>query len=145
MTIYTIGFRGKTAEEFFEALKAAGIKRLVDVRLRNDSHLAGFARRVHLEYLLKEICGADYVHEPRLAPTDEILDAWRAKKLPWVEYEKRFGPLLEEREVEQAIDRSVFSVPSVLLCSEPKADRCHRRLVAEYLAERWSGVGVEHL
>ena len=117
MTIYTIGFQGKTAGEFFEALKAIGIKRLVDVRLRKDSHLAGFARHVHLEYLLREICGVDYMHEPLLAPTDEILDAWRAKTLSWDEYEKRFGALLKEREVERAIDRSVFNVPTVLLCS----------------------------
>jgi len=145
MTIYTIGFQGKTAEEFFEALKGAGIRRLVDVRLRNNSHLAGFARRVHLEYFLKEICGADYVHEPLLAPTVELLDSWRAKTLPWDEYEKRFGALLKQRKIEDVIDKSVFSVPSVLLCSEPKAERCHRRLVAEYLAGKWGGAEIVHL
>ncbi len=144
MTIYTIGFQGRTAQEFFEALKAVGIRRLIDVRLRNDSHLAGFARRVHLEYLLREICGAEYVHEPLLAPSDDILDAWRGKSLSWDEYEKRFGALLTERKVEGVIDRNIFDVPTVLLCAEPKADRCHRRLVAEYLAGKWGGE-VEHL
>ncbi len=131
MTIFTIGFQGKTAESFFEALKGAGIKRLIDVRLRPDSHLAGFARRVHLEYLLREVCGANYVHEPCLAPTDELLDAWREKKVSWDEYERRFNRILTKRRVETAIDRELFDVPTVLLCSEPKADRCHRRLVAE--------------
>jgi uncharacterized protein (DUF488 family) len=145
MTIYTIGFQGKTAQEFFEALKTAGIKRLIDIRLRNDSHLAGFARRVHLEYLLREVAGIEYVYEPFLAPTDEILDAWRAKSLPWDEYEKRFGALLKKRKIEEAIDRKLFDVPVALLCSEPKANRCHRRLVAEYLAGKWGAVKVRHL
>ncbi len=145
MTIYSIGSNGRTAEDFFEALKRAGIKRLIDVRLRNDSHLAGFARRVHLEYFLREICGADYIHEPLLAPTDDILNAWHGKRLSWDEYEKRFGALLKERKVEDAIDRRLFDVPAVLLCSEPKADRCHRRLVAEYMAREWGGVTVSHL
>ncbi len=144
-TIYTIGFKGRTAEDFFETLKRVGIKRLVDVRLRNDSHLAGFARRVHLEYFLREICGTEYVHEPLLAPSDEILDAWREESLPWDEYEKLFGALLKERKVEDVIDRSLFDVPTVLLCSEPKADGCHRRLVAEYLAREWGGITIENL
>jgi len=145
MRIYTIGFKGRTAEDFFEALKAAGIKRLIDVRLRNDSHLAGFARRIHLEYLLREICGAEYVHEPLLAPSNDILDAWLGKRLPWDEYENRFGALLKKRKVEDAIDRSLFDVPTVLLCSEPKADKCHRRLVAEYLAGEWGVAEIVHL
>ncbi len=145
MTFFTIGFQRKTAEDFFEALRAVGIKRLIDVRLRNDSHLAGFARRVHLEYFTREICGAEYVHEPLLAPSDEILDAWLGKRLPWDEYVKRFGALLKKRNVEAVIDRSVFDVAAVLLCSEPKADRCHRRLVAEYLAGKWGGITIEHL
>ena len=145
VVIHTIGFKGRTAEDFFEALKAAGIKRLIDVRLRNDSHLAGFARRVHLDYLLRGICGIEYVHEPLLAPSDDILDDWLGKRLPWDEYVKRFGALLKKRKVEAVIDRSLFVVPTVLLCSEPKADTCHRRLVAEYLAGKWGGVEVEHL
>ena len=145
MTIYTIGFQGRTARDFFEALKAVGIRRLIDVRLRNDSHLAGFARRVHLEYLLRGICGAEYLHEPLLAPSDDILDSWRGKRLSWAEYEKRFGALLKERKVEEVTDRGLFDVPTVLLCSEPKADRCHRRLVAEYLVGKWGGATTVHL
>ena len=145
MTIYTIGFKGKTAQDFFEALKAAGIKRLIDVRLRNDSHILGFTRGVHLEYFLMEICGAEYVHEPLLAPSDEILDAWLGKRLPWDKYEKRFGALLKKRKVEDVIGRRLFDVPTVLLCSEARADTCHRRLVAEYLAEEWGGITIENL
>lgn len=146
MEIYTIGFTKRTAAEFFGALKQAGIKRLIDVRLNNTSHLAGFAKRDNLEYFLREICGAEYVHVPLLAPTDEILDGYKDKSLSWDEYEARFRALLAERKVEQAVDRRLFDDgPAVLLCSEPQADHCHRRLVAEYLASTWGDIQVVHL
>lgn len=146
MEVYTIGFTKKTAAEFFDALKKARVRRLIDVRLHNTSHLAGFAKREDLEYFLDAICGAEYVHVPLLAPTDEILEAYKAKTLPWDEYEARFLALLAERQVEQAVERRLFDDgPVVLLCSEPEAEHCHRRLVAEYLQSKWDGVTVRHL
>lgn len=126
-------------------MRAAGIRRLVDVRLRNDSHLAGFARRDDLAFFLKEICGAEYVHEVRLAPTKEILDGFRKKEITWDEYERRFVALLAERKVVEALDRRLFDLPAVLLCSEPKPERCHRRLVAEYLQAKWGSFTIRHL
>jgi uncharacterized protein (DUF488 family) len=143
--IYTIGFTKKTAAEFFEALKAAGIRRLIDVRLNNTSQLAAFAKRDDLEFFLREICGAEYRHEPVLAPTPEILDAYKNKEIGWDEYESRFRLLLAERMADRAVDRQLFGVPAVLLCSEPKADRCHRRVAAEYLASHWDDVRIVHL
>jgi uncharacterized protein (DUF488 family) len=118
---------------------------LIDVRLNNTSQLAGFAKRDDLQYFLREICGADYHHEPALAPTDEILDAYKKKQISWEEYEVRYNALLSERAVEKAVDRRLFDVPAVLLCSEPTAEQCHRRLAAEYLAGKWGGIEVIHL
>jgi uncharacterized protein (DUF488 family) len=143
--IYTIGFTQKTAAEFFGALKSAGIRRLIDVRLNNSSQLAGFTKRDDLAFFLRELCDADYVHEPRLAPTQEILTAYKKKMIDWPKYERRFKALLAERDTAQTLDRALFSVPSVLLCSEPKPAHCHRRLVAEYLSAAWDDVTVTHL
>jgi uncharacterized protein (DUF488 family) len=145
MEIYSIGFTKKTAEQFFSKLRSAGIRRLLDVRLNNVSQLAGFAKREDLAYFLKEICSAEYVHEPMLAPTAEILDGYRGKKLTWSEYEARFLALIAERQIETRLDRSFFETPTVLLCSEPVADRCHRRLVLEYLRDKWGGIDISHL
>jgi uncharacterized protein (DUF488 family) len=145
MEVCTIGFTRKSAAQFFEALRAVGLRRLVDVRLLNDSHLAGFARRDDLAFFLKEICGAEYAHEVRLAPTKEILDGFRKKEITWDEYERRFLALLAERKVEEVLDRKLFDLPAVLLCSEPKPDRCHRRLVAEYLQAKWGSFTIRHL
>ena len=145
MEIHTIGFTQKTAAEFFAALKRAGVKRLMDVRLNNSSQLAGFTKREDLPYFLRELCGADYVHEPLLAPTQEILDAFKKKKGDWGEYERKFLALMKQRRIESALDRGSFATPTALLCSEPTAEHCHRRLVVEYLREKWGDVRITHL
>jgi uncharacterized protein (DUF488 family) len=115
------------------------------VRLNNTSQLAGFAKRDDLQYFLRQICGADYVHEPLLAPTPEILDAYKKKMIDWDQYARQYRELLISRKAESAIERCLFDVPAVFLCSEPTAERCHRRLAAEYLAEHWTEVKVVHL
>ena len=145
MEVYTIGFTKKTAAEFFGGLRRAGVKRLVDVRLNNSSQLAGFTKRDDLPFFLKEICGAEYVHELLLAPTQHMLDAYRKNKGSWQEYERQFLGLMAERRIEVRLDRSLFEVPTTLLCSETTADRCHRRLVLEYLQGKWGGLDVAHL
>jgi uncharacterized protein (DUF488 family) len=118
---------------------------LVDVRLNNVSQLAGFTKREDLQFFLKEICGADYQHEFLLAPTQGILDDYKKKKGAWSEYERKFLALMAERRIEERIDRSLFSIPTVLLCSEPTAEHCHRRLVLEYLRDKWGNVKLTNL
>ncbi len=145
MEVYTIGFTKKSAEEFFGLLRQAGIKRLIDVRLSNTSQLSGFAKRDDLRYFLSELCGAEYLHEPILSPTKDILDAYSKKTISWDEYQTRFLALLDERDAEKIVDKRDFDVPTVLLCSEPEADHCHRRLVAEYLRAKWGDVRIVHL
>ena len=145
MEIYTIGFAGKTAEAFFGTLKRAGVGRVVDIRLRPNGGLSLFARGTDLPYFLRELCGAEYAHVPLLAPTKDVLSDYRKKKIDWPEYERRFLALLDERKAAAELDRELFSVPAVLLCSEVKPDQCHRRLAAEYLRSHWPDVHVTHL
>ena len=125
-------------------LKDAGIGRLIDVRLNNASRLAGFARRADLPFFLKELCRAEYVYEPLLAPTREILDAYRQGG-GWPDYEGAFLDLLRKRRIEETLDRNLFDVPTVLLCSEAGPEHCHRRLVLEYLDREWGGIRAVHL
>jgi uncharacterized protein (DUF488 family) len=143
--IYTIGFTQTTAERFFERLAAARVKRLLDVRLNNSSQLAGFAKAKDLPYFLRELVGAEYEHEPLLAPTQDLLDDYRKREGDWSTYEARFLELLESREIETFLAISDFEQPTALLCSEATAENCHRRLVCEYLASRWPEVRVVHL
>jgi len=142
---YTIGFTQRRAQDFFETLKRTGIKRLIDVRLNNTSQIAGFAKRDDLRYFLKAICGAEYLHESLLAPTQEMLDAYKKRRGSWAVYEQRFLSLMKERHVETRLSPTLFDEPCVLLCSENKPERCHRRLVLEYLREKRGDLEIVHL
>jgi uncharacterized protein (DUF488 family) len=143
--VFTIGFTQTTAADFFGKLKRYGIRRLVDVRLNNVSQLAAFAKRDDLAFFLKELCGAEYLHEIRLAPTQEMLDAYKKQKGSWDVYAALFLDLIQQRRIETELNPDLFDVPTVLLCSEPTAEHCHRRLVLEYLQGKWSDVKPVHL
>jgi uncharacterized protein (DUF488 family) len=145
MEIYSIGFTKKSASQFFGALKAHGIERLLDVRLNNTSQLAGFAKQGDLPYFLEEICGARYEHEPLLAPTQEILDEYKKRKGSWEVYTKAYLTLIRSRKVEAEVPKEGFEKKTVLLCSEAAPDRCHRKLALEYLQQHWGGVVIHHL
>jgi uncharacterized protein (DUF488 family) len=143
MRLYTIGFTQRSAEDFFGAIARSGAQRLVDVRLNNSSQLAGFSKRDDLRYFLKTICAIEYLRLPQLAPTQELLEAYRSSK-DWATYKTQFRALLADRKVEDTVPREQID-GACLLCSEPKPDRCHRRLVAEYLQEKWGPIEIVHL
>lgn len=144
MIIFTIGFTKKSAETFFTSLKNAGVKRLVDVRLKNVSQLAGFAKKDDLRYFVKSICKINYVHVPDLAPTADILDAYKKHKGDWAVYERQFLDLMSKRRIEEKTSNEILD-GDCLLCSEDKPQHCHRRLVAEYLKKKWGDVDIEHI
>lgn len=142
--VFSVGFTKKSASEFFEKLRQAGVKRVVDVRLNKVSQLAGFSKRDDLKYFLKTILNVDYIEAPLLAPTQEMLDAYKKKKGSWDAYERDFLGLMEERRIEEKMDPSVLA-GGCLLCSEEKPHHCHRRLVLEYLQNRWGNLAISHI
>ncbi len=147
MDIYTIGFTQTTAQRFFERLADAKIKRVLDVRLNNSSQLAGFAKAGDLEYFLSAILRASYEHDPRLAPTPELLTAGRKARTAaeWHDFERRFRELMNEREIHTHLDRASFRTRTALLCSEATAEHCHRRLIGEHLGQHWPEVSIVEL
>lgn len=144
MKVFTIGFTKTSAEAFFSRLQKAGVKTVIDVRLNNVSQLAGFAKKDDLRYFLKAIDGIGYAHEPLLAPTQAMLDAYKRDGGDWADYEKRFLALMAERRIEDTVQRSALD-GACLLCSEDKPKQCHRRLVVEYLQHKWGDIEVAHL
>lgn len=145
MEIFTIGFTQTSAEHFFGRLSDAGVERLLDVRLNNSSQLAGFAKARDLPFFLDRLVQARYEHEPLLAPTATLLDAYKKAKGDWGMYERGFMALMAERRIEHVLDRASFETPTALLCSEATAEHCHRRLVCDYLADAWGDVQAVHL
>ena len=144
MRVYTIGVTKTSAESFFARLRDAGVKSVLDVRLNNVSQLAGFAKKHDLRYFLKAICGVDYAHRPELAPTKVMFDAFKKYKGQWTEYEKPFLELMASRRIEQTVPRDAVD-RACLLCSEDTPRHCHRRLVGEYLQEKWGDLEIIHL
>ena len=144
MRVSTIGFTKKSAQRFFDLLRESGATRIVDVRLNTGSQLAGFAKKDDLAWFARELCGVDYLHVPSLAPTKELLNDYRKKRIPWSIYETRFIELMKSRRIESALSREIVH-NGCLLCSEDQPHQCHRKLVAEYLKEHWGELEIEHL
>jgi len=144
INLFTIGFTQKSAEQFFETLLKAGVQRVIDTRLNNVSQLAGFAKRKDLEYFLRKVGNIEYIHILDLAPTKDILDAYKKNKGDWETYEKQFIDLIAKRQIEAKVSPDILD-GGCLLCSEAKPHYCHRRLVAEYLNSKWRNVKICHL
>jgi uncharacterized protein (DUF488 family) len=144
MKLFTIGFTKKSAEQFFGLLKQEGLTKVVDTRLNNVSQLAGFTKRDDLKFFLREVVGIEYVHMPILAPTKDILDAYKKNGGDWPSYERNFVELVRSRKIESSVSRELLS-GACLLCSEPTPHHCHRRLVAEYLGDSWGDIEIRHL
>ena len=143
--VYTIGFTKTSARNFFERLRSAGVRKVLDVRLHNTSQLSGFAKSDDLSYFLNTIGGIQYSHEPLLAPTDDMLKTYKKSRGDWTTYQAEFLGLMKERRVEQSVEPAYFD-GSCLLCSELAPHHCHRRLVCEYLNEKWGRqLLVQHL
>lgn len=142
--VFTIGFTKKSAKQFFTKLRDSGVKQLLDVRLNNSSQLAGFAKRDDLVFFLRELGGIEYLHVPDLAPTKELLDAYKKHGGDWRVYEDAFLELMAKRAIETNLTSEMFD-GRCLLCSEHLPKLCHRRLVVEYLDRHWGDMSVTHI
>ena len=143
MNIYTIGFTKHTSEEFFEKLKSAGVKRVIDIRINKTSQLAAFAKGSDLPYLLQATGGIGYVSYIELAPTKELLKSYRSKEITWEEFEKKYNKQIENSNAISGLNKNDFE-DACLLCSEETAEKCHRRILAEKLAQIWR-IKIIHL
>lgn len=144
INLLTIGFTKKPAETFFKLLKDSGVKKLVDTRINNVSQLSGFAKGSDLQFFAREIGNISYDHNLDFAPTKELLSLYRTKKLTWNEYETEYLNLLDIRKIAQKINVENLH-KNCLLCSEHKPDKCHRRLLAEYLKQVRNDIQITHL
>ena len=144
LKVFTIGYAGKNAHQFFTILAQAGIRKVVDVRLYNTSQLAGFTKRQDIKYFLQTIIGAGYIHLPIMAPTKQLLGDYKKGLISWQQYETQFKTIIARRQIEKHITPQDMDM-ACFLCSEANADHCHRRLVVEYLAEHCKGVSIDHL
>jgi hypothetical protein len=130
MKLFTIGFTQTSAAHFFGRLKAAGVKRLIDVRLNRTSQLAGFAKEGDLAFFAREVCGIETKAIPDLTPTPELLAAYRKGEIDWPGYAARFKRLIARREADALAERGQR------MRHAPRVPRRRRRQHAEAIRRR---------
>lgn len=144
-TLYTIGFTKKSLEEFVELLREHKITRLVDIRLRRESQLSGFAKEKDLKYITEKVLNIKYDIIPDFAPTEELLKQYQKDK-DWDKYERDFLHLINKRDLKRFRETMLNEKEKIcLLCSESEPDKCHRRLIAEFFTKLGSNVTIKHI
>ena len=116
---------------------------MIDIRLNKTSQLAAFAKGSDLPYLLKSTGGIEYLSHSELAPTKELLKSYRSKEITWEEFEKSYKNQIKDTKAILGLNKDDFE-DACLLCSENTAEKCHRRILAEELAQLWA-VEIIHL
>jgi len=142
--IFTIGYTEKSARDFFDLIKANKIDTLIDVRLYNNTQLAGFSKSRDLEYFLAELCDCGYVWAKQFAPSPSLFNDYKNGQIDWAGYEAVYRAFLNAH---PCLDffRLYQGKGICLLCAEDTPECCHRRLLAEKIAEEYDGVTVTHL
>jgi uncharacterized protein (DUF488 family) len=138
MKLFTVGYGGAAPRAFQECLVKAGVRTVVDVRLRPDrasmgAYVKAKAPEKGIERLLGEV-GVEYRSFPELGNVFMDYDDWRERYTALL---ARAGELLVSR-------LGDVPGPICLLCAERRPEDCHRALIAQYLASV-AGKEVEHL
>lgn len=138
MKLFTIGYGGRTREQFLALLAPHGIRTVVDIRLRPDRASQGIWTKATtpdkgIEAWLQE-AGYEYRSLVELGNVFLGMDDWP----------DRFEQLLLQSG--ELLIRRLHDLtgPLVLLCAEKLVAECHRRHVAEFL-KRTRGWDVVHL
>lgn len=126
----TIGYQGSTIARVVDALRAAGVRDLIDVRAVPLSRKPGFSKR-QLAAALDQV-GIRYVNLRALGtPAAGRLAARRGDTATM---RRIFGRQLETPEAQAELAQAgeiARAAPACLLCFERDPQHCHRLLVAE--------------
>lgn len=138
--IFTIGFSGKSPDAFLDVLNAVRVRTVWDIRLWRTS--------IHVPFYsgdsLATALGTRYEYHPEFAPTSEILAGYKDGRITWPDYERMYRELLSARNPTSELSPTDLD-RICLLCTEKSATQCHRRLVAEYIAEQIPDIEIVHL
>jgi len=138
MTVFTIGYGGRSKEDFLVILKAHGIKTIVDIRLRPDRASMGIWVKAKMpekgiENWLSE-AGISYRSLIELGNVFLDFDDWQ----------DRYGRLLESAGSLLTERLDGLPGPICLLCAEKRVEECHRKHVSDYLIAH-KGALIKHL
>lgn len=144
MKLFTIGFTGKTAEEFFALLKKNKVRKVIDVRRNNTSQLAVFTRASDFPFFLDKVGGIEYEHRLDMAPSQELVKSYRAKEIDWKKFRSTYLKEIRKSKVAAQVSKKDLS-NACLVCSEHEPEHCHRSHLAEHLEKELGGIEIVHL
>lgn len=141
-----MGFTQKTAEKFFSLISENEIEIVIDIRLNNNTQLAGFTKGKDLAFFLSKISNCSYAHETIFAPERELLNNYKKGIIIWQDYETIYRELYLKRNMKDYFIRNYNAHQNVLLlCSESTPEHCHRRLLANFFKEDVENINIIHL
>jgi uncharacterized protein (DUF488 family) len=141
--LWTIGYEKLWPDAFVAELEAAGVQRVLDVRLRPQSRRPGMSK-TKLGLKLAEH-GIAYEHRRELGTPLEIRGLFRAGHTEAAAAAYREHVVATAGDELDALAGELGRVRTALLCLEADPAGCHRRVVAELLCERVAGLEVEDL
>lgn len=140
--VYTIGYEGRTLNEFIDRLKSHGIQKIIDVRERPLSRKAGFSKTA-LGLRLEEE-GIEYAHLRALGAPVDIRHEFKEGGSEKVFFENYRKYILEDVPEEVTVlKENISDKKSALMCFELSYTECHRRVLADILQD--SGFVVRHV
>ena len=144
--LFSIGFTKKSCDYFFSLLVKNEVVKIVDTRINNTSQLAGFSKYPDLSYIA-QLHSIDYIYRPDMAPSQDLLKKYRdkKKKMSWQEYTKEYLNLIKQRKLIEKITNIEIFHNNCFLCSEQKAEECHRSLLLDKMKEKFNNVEIINL
>lgn len=153
--IYTLGLGNDQVTDIIRLALRHGITIINDIRRVAMSKDPVTEELRHTQQEVRSAClAADIVYSrlADLAPTKKLHERFKRRpktKATWREYEplyvdylRTLAPVIAMSSLEHQVGKNKHTV--ALLCSEKRADRCHRRLAAECVARK-NGWSVHHL
>lgn len=133
-SIFTIGYQGRSLDEFVTFLMRERIDTLCDVRRKAISRKKGFSKRA-LSTALESV-GITYVHMPNLGMPLDLLPARNLKDNSPIlaQYECRIS---DEAEAVQRLAQTARESRVCLLCFEDDHRQCHRGILADVVSSEW--------
>jgi uncharacterized protein (DUF488 family) len=141
VTLWTIGYEQLWPDALVAELLAADVQQVLDVRFRPQSRRPGMSK-TRLAAALAEH-GIAYEHRRELGTPVEIRGLFRAGHLE--EARAAYRAQVDGATVDALAAELGRGPRTALLCLEANPAGCHRRVIAELLAERRPGLVVVDL
>ncbi len=132
--LFTIGYEGKTIDQYLFELLINNIQVLVDVRKNPFSHKHGFSGKSLREYSHK--VGIRYLHLPELGVPSKLRQNLNGEETYKQLFEHYESEILPDKQESLELIRDLIKTKQriALTCFEADPEMCHRNVVAKHVS-----------